>query len=171
MRGALAGFVGTLAMDVLWWRRAAKDGQAQPFLEFEVVHDVDGFEEAGAPAQAAAVAADAVGIDLPASAAAPAANAAHWLTGLGWGALYGASVAARDRRWPVDGPLLGITAWATSYALLAPVGIYQPPWDEDVAVLGHDLSAHLLYGSVTAGVHRALERATDVRAPGTGAAA
>lgn len=150
--------VGTLAMDLLWWRRRSSGDGSPSFLDFEVVHDVDGFEQAGAPAQAAAMAADAVGIDLPASAAAPAANVTHWLTGVGWGALYGASVAGRGGAWPVDGPLLGAVAWATSYAVLSPLGIYQPPLDEDLASLGRDLSAHLLYGSVTAGALRTLAR-------------
>lgn len=156
--GAVAGALGTLAMDVLWWRRAAAgaDGDPPAFADFEVVTGTSSAADAGAPAQVAAKAAHLVGAELPGDASAPAANAVHWATGIGWGALYGASVAARHHHAALDGPALGATAWATAYALLAPLGIYRPPWEYEVETLGRDLSAHLLFGSVTATVHRAL---------------
>ena len=43
-------------------------------------------------------------------------------------------------------------------ALLPLAGVYQPIWEYDVWTLGEDLSAHLVFGSVTAAVFAALTR-------------
>jgi uncharacterized membrane protein YagU involved in acid resistance len=80
----------------------------------------------------------------------------HWLTGLGWGALYGilAGSTARPRiRW---GLAYGSVVWLTSYVLLPAAKLYKPLWEYDAATLGKDFSAHLVYGAGTAAAFAAL---------------
>lgn len=153
--GAVAGAVGTVAMDLLWWRRSLQAGATDSFEEFEVV-DADRVDTAGAPAQVVDRAIRAVGGRLDDEDASTAANAAHWTTGAGWGALYGASVAARGGRGLLDGPILGAVAWSTAYGVLGPLGIYRPIWDYEASTLWRDLSAHLLFGTATAVAVRAV---------------
>ena len=92
----------------------------------------------------------------PDSWARPTTNIVHWLTGAGWGIQY--SVLGRNAgrgRWAL-GLLLGPSAWATSYVVLPPLGLYKPIWEYDAGTLEKDLSAHMLFGIVTAGALEAL---------------
>ena len=62
--GAVAGAIGTLAMDLVWFRRARSAGSDDGFAEWEFSGDTTGFDDAGAPAQVGKRAASAVGAEL-----------------------------------------------------------------------------------------------------------
>ncbi|HEX6785663.1 MAG TPA: hypothetical protein VF076_00585, partial [Acidimicrobiales bacterium] len=85
-------------------------------------------------------------------------NVTHWATGIGWGIQYGV-LAGRTSPRPWAGALvLGPAAWLTSYVVLPLAGVYKPIWEYDARTLADDLSAHLVFGSVTAAVFAALTR-------------
>lgn len=68
---------------------------------------------------------------------------------------------AADLGGLMAGPLSGATAWAASYAMLTPAGIYKPISEYPPAVLWQDFSAHLVFGSPPDRVCRAHRRAND----------
>jgi hypothetical protein len=41
-------------------------------------------------------------------------------------------------------------SWATGYAVLPQLGVYEPIWKYDLKTLEKDLSAHLVFGTATA---------------------
>jgi hypothetical protein len=154
--GAFAGMLGTLAMDLLWYRRFRTGGGTQPFLGWETSAGTESYETAAAPARTAKVVADMAGIDLPDSSARAFNNAVHWATGIGWGKAYGVTGAVLGTSNPLLGPLMGVVAWGTSYAVLPRLGVYRPMSEYDVDVLWQDLSAHLVYGAVLGVAYRML---------------
>lgn len=152
-RGMVAGAAGTLAMDLLWWSRHRRAGGQDHFADWEFATGTTSFEDAPAPGRVGRRAAQLVGIELPDDTAALATNVVHWLTGLGYGAAHGL---LHDRRRPLVGGLLtGMTAFASSYALLGALEVYEPIWKYDARTLAEDLGAHLLFGT-TAGLTYAL---------------
>lgn len=157
-KGALAGAVGTLAMDLVWYARYRRDDGEQRFGEWEFSSSVEGYEDAPAPARVAHLAAAAAGVTLPDETAGLANNVVHWATGIQWGAGYGLAVAGASAPGPALGLVLGPVAWGTSYAVLGPLGIYRPIWEYDAETLWKDLSAHLVFGVATATVFRVLTR-------------
>jgi len=91
--------------------------------------------------------ADAAGIELADSASGTTNNAVHWMTGVGWGK-FGAVAASVLPLPPLaTGVATGLTAWATSYAVLGHLGIYKPITEYDRETLWKDLSAHLVFGT------------------------
>jgi len=48
----------------------------------------------------------------------------------------------------------GAGVWASGYVVLPAAKLYEPIWKYDVKTLGEDLSAHLVYGLVTAAAWR-----------------
>lgn len=140
--GSLAGVVGLLAMDLLWYRRSGGD---DGFVAYEFSTDAQNFDDVGASAQVARRVARAVGVELPERSAGVANDLVHWMTGVGWGAAAGVLA---TRRGPfVSGILSGGFAFVASYVVLAPFGIYDPPWEYDAETLWKDLSAHLVFGA------------------------
>lgn len=157
-RGVLAGAVGTLAMDLVWYSRYRRGGGEDGFFDWEFSSSTKGFDDAGAPAQVGKRVVQTVfRKDLPDRAAALTNNIVHWTTGSQWGALYGVARRSRSGSSPADGLLLGPAAWATAYALLGAAGIYEPIWRYDKKTLAKDLSAHLVFGAATAGAYRLLD--------------
>jgi hypothetical protein len=155
--GALAGAAGTAAMDALLYRRYAADGGDQRFLDWETAAGVDSYETAPAPAQVGKRLVEGyLQRDLPPASARFATNAMHWATGIGWGVNHGIGVGSLTRRRPSYGLLTGMTAWAASYATLAPAGLYEPIWRYPAGVLAKDASAHAVFGLVTGTVFRLL---------------
>lgn len=153
VRGALAGMVGTVAMDLLWWQRSRKAGSDDAFLAWEFT-DADTFDDAGAPAQVGRKAAAAVGVTIPDEAAGTTNDVVHWLTGIGYGI---AHALVHDGRRPLaSGLLTGAGAFGNSYASLGALGIYEPVWDYDGDMLRQDLTAHLLFGAATGLAHGVL---------------
>lgn len=152
--GAVGGAVGTLAMDLVWYRRYRQDGGDAAFPEWEFSSGTDSFEDASAPGKVGKRLADAVGIDLPAHLAGATTNVMHWATGIGYGVGHGL---LQHRRGTLSGGgMTGVGAFANSYATLGALGIYEPIWDYDLETIWDDLSAHLVFGLVTAVTYRAL---------------
>ena len=147
MRGAVAGAVATAAMDLVWYRRYRRDGGDQPFATWELSTSATGFgPDAPAPARVGKRLADLVGVELGDDAVAPTNNVVHWMTGIGWGKAAGLAAAVLPVPAVVVGTGTGVAAWASSYAILGPLGIYRPITEYDRATLWKDLSAHLVFG-------------------------
>ena len=148
-RGAIAGAIGTLAMDLLWYRRYRRGGGEEPFRDWELTRELQSWDDAPAPGQAGRKLVQAVtGRDVAVEHAAALSNVMHWAYGLSWTAAYGVLVAARDRRrrlW--HGPAFGAAVWCSDYVTLPLAGVYEPIWEYDGATLYEDLSAHLVFGT------------------------
>lgn len=145
--GAFAGAAGTLAMDLVWYRRARRAGSEAGFAEWEVVSDLDRWEDAPAPGQMGRkILAALTGSDPGVDQAPAISNVMHWGYGTSWAAGY--ALLLRGRPWWA-GPALGATVWASDYVTLPLAGLYQPIWEYDVPTLAKDLSAHLVFGTAT----------------------
>jgi hypothetical protein len=159
VRGALAGAAGTLAMDLLWYRRYRSADGDDGFLDWELSAGTDSYAQAAAPAQVGKrIVEGYLQRELPASSARTMNNAVHWATGLLWGTVHGVLAGSATTPRTSSGLRTGVTAWAASYGMLAPAGIYKPPWRYPVEVLWKDLSAHLVYGVATGAMFKALGR-------------
>lgn len=159
-RGAVAGAVGTLAMDLLWYGRHRRSGGEADFTEWEFTH-AESVDEAGAPAQFADTVADAVGVVVPDEHAGTVNDAVHWATGVANG--IGHALVNGNRNPVLGGVLTGAGAFANSYAILGALGIYEPAWEYDAETLREDLGAHLVYGLATGLAYAAMDgsEATD----------
>lgn len=148
--GAVAGAVGTLAMDLLWYRRYRRDHGEEDFAPWEFAQDVTGWETASAPGQIGKKVEElALGRTPPDEWARPTTNVVHWATGIGWGINLALARLILPRVRGL-GLAVGPVAWLTSYAVLPLLKVYKPIWKYDARTLGKDLSAHLVYGTVTA---------------------
>lgn len=151
VRGAVAGAVGTAAMDALWYVRYRRGGGKTGFVDWETSAGLKGWDDAPAPAKFGRLVVQRLAHrDLPPQRARLVNNTVHWSTGAGWGAVFGVAQSAvgSGRSW--HGIPFGAAVWLQSYAVLAPAKLYKPIWDYDATTLGKDLSAHLLYGVTTA---------------------
>lgn len=155
--GAMSGAAGTAAMDLLLYRRYRRDGGNDSFWTWESAKSVGSWDEASAPGQ--------VGRKLeklvarrspPESWARPTTNAVHWATGIGWAAQYGVLAGKPFRHRWLLGLALGPAVWLSSYVVLPLAKVYKPIWKYDAAVLAKDLSAHMVYGTVTSAAYAAL---------------
>src|SRR4051794_41967783 len=96
--GVLAGVAGTLALDLVWYRRARRDGSEADFAEWEVVRDLDSWDGAPAPGKMGRKLVAAVtGSDPPVQRAAAISNGMHWIYGTSWAVGY--ALALRRRPW------------------------------------------------------------------------
>jgi hypothetical protein len=155
-RGAAAGVAGTLAMDLLWYRRYRAGGGEGGFADWEVTQDVPSWEEAPAPAQMGRKVLQTVtGQDVPLERAAALSNVMHWAYGTSW--TVGYALALRHRPWWA-GPAFGATVWASDYVTLPLAGVYEPIWKYDAGALWQDLSAHLVFGAAADATLRLLDR-------------
>ena len=146
--GAIAGAVGTIAMDALLYMRARKAGG-----------EGRGSRRGSSPT------ASRTGTRHPRPARS-AARSKRWSvvkihptsgpvrrptssTGspAGWGAQYGFLAGTSRRRVFAFGLLLGPAAWLSSYVVLPLAKVYKPIWEYDKKVLADDLSAHMVYGA------------------------
>jgi hypothetical protein len=154
--GAVAGAMGTAAMDYALYRRYRAGGGTQSFPEWEFAEDVTSWDEASAPGQLGEKVERVVTRQAPPGGWARATtNAVHWATGIGWGLQFGA-VAGRSRHRWVVAAALGPVAWLAGYVVLPLAGVYKPIWDYDAHTLGEDLSAHLVYGAATSAAFAAM---------------
>jgi hypothetical protein len=154
--GMGAGVVGTVAMDLVWYRRYRKDGGEDSFADWEVGTSTTSFDKAPAPGKVGKRIAEAVGVDLPAEAVGVTTNAMHWLTGVGYGFAHG--LLQHRRTVLVGGLATGAGAIANSYVTLGALGIYKPVWEYDRDTLLKDLSAHLVFGLTTSLAYRVMAR-------------
>ena len=150
LRGVESSAVGTLAMDALLYRRYRSGGGKDAFVPWETSDGVESWDGAPAPAQVAKRVLETVTKrEVPARYARTLNNVMHWGFGLGTGAAYG--LLAGTRRPGVWwGPPFGAAVWAGGYVVLPLLGVYQPIWTYDHTTLEKDLSAHLVFGTVTA---------------------
>ncbi|MFZ0012770.1 MAG: hypothetical protein WAL25_01525 [Acidimicrobiia bacterium] len=158
LAGAVGGAVGTLFMDLLWYRRYRDSGGDQPFAPWETSAGTTGFEDAAAPARTAKAMAELFGVELPDSSARALNNGVHWITGIAWGKAHGVVAGTANGASPFTGLVTGVVAWATSYVVLPKLGVYEEMSEYEPEVLWQDLSAHLVYGSVLGTVYWALSR-------------
>jgi hypothetical protein len=149
VRGAVAGAVGTVAMDVFWYARYRNGGGEQEPLAWEF----------GGPSRWDSVSAPAhVGRrlykgftqhPLDERWARLTNNVMHWGYAVAWGSALGVVAGSLPRKRLLEGPLFGASVWASSYVALPLAGLYKPIWKYSVGELGPDLAAHLIYGTVT----------------------
>lgn len=158
-RGAVAGAVGTLAMDAVWYLRYRRGGGTQPFAQWEFSTGLSSWD--GAPAPALVGKRLYEGLfqrELGARWAGVTNNITHWATGIGWGVQYGlfASSVSSPRARAIAASSLGPAVWGASYVVLPAAKLYQPIWDYGVKTLTRDLTAHMAFGSGTATAFRML---------------
>jgi uncharacterized membrane protein YagU involved in acid resistance len=153
-RGLFAGIVGTAVMTG-WQELSARllssedsgsgDGDADDGAQ--ATEPGDPWETASAPAKVARRAVNGfLQKDIPADKITLTTNVMHWAYGTAWGAAYGLIAGTRKRSSITDGLRFGTIVWASSYAQLVPMGIYEPPWKYSPRTLAMDLSYHLAYG-------------------------
>jgi hypothetical protein len=153
-RGAAAGAIGTLAMDVVWYVRYRRGGGDDEFADWEITKDPGSWEQAPAPGQMGRKLLQLAGVDVPVERAAALSNFMHWVYGSTWTAAY--ALLPRHPWWA--GPALGAAVWSSDYVALPLAGIYQPIWRYDVPTLAKDLSAHLVFGTTADVALRVLAR-------------
>lgn len=147
--GAVAGAVGTVAMDAVWYRRYQRGGGEDSPVDWEFSAGASKWDDVSAPGQVGRrVVEGFLGHELPDRWARTTQNVVHWATGISWGVQF-AIVASSVRRPVRLLPALGPTAWASSYALLGAAKIYKPIWEYDAKTLADDLSAHAVFGAAT----------------------
>lgn len=156
-QGALAGAMGTLAMDLAQYARYRAGDGRQGFVEWEF-RGVNSFEGAPAPAQIAKRIFEAMTQrELSDEHAGMANNLMHWSYGIAWGSARALLVGSRTRNvkfW--SGALFGTSVWLMDYMALPITGLYKPMWEYDAKTLGKDLGDHVVYGMVSGLVLRAL---------------
>jgi hypothetical protein len=148
LRGVVAGAIGTVAMDAVWYARYRKGGGEGAFLDWDITRDVPSWDDASAPGQVGRKILEAVTRrPVPVERAAALTNVMHWGYGATWTAAYGLLVRGRARRPAWHGPAFGAAVWSSDYVSLPLLGIYEPIWTYDVQTLYRDLSAHLVFGA------------------------
>jgi len=158
VHGAIAGTLGTVAMDALWYRRYRTRGGDGGVLAWEFGSNPSTWDEAPAPARAGReLAAKLMGYDVPIEQAGRLTNLMHWAYGPAWGAQFALVAAVRRRRsGPASGLAFGTLVWASDYLTLPLIGVYQPIWRYPKRALLEDLTAHLLFGLCAAAALRAI---------------
>jgi hypothetical protein len=158
-RGALAGAVGTVAMDLVWFARYKRDGGKDGFWAWETGANISSWDDVSAPGQVGRRLAEGfLQRELPDRWARLTNNVVHWVYGMAWGAQYGVvagSAPQPARAWWGVG--LGPVVWGSGYVVLPLAKLYKPIWEYDGATLAKDLSAHMAYGTTTGAVFAALD--------------
>lgn len=155
--GAAAGAVGTLAMDLVWYRRYRRSGGTDGFVDWDFAAGTDSYENASTPAQVGRRLIEGLfDVQLKPDTARLTTNVVHWATGVGWGALHGLVVGSTASASPAYGLGTGLTAWLGAFTILPLARLYEPMWKYDATTLRKDLSAHLVFGAATGLAFRAL---------------
>ena len=90
VRGAAAGAVGTVAMDLLWFSRYRRSGGHSRFVDWEFSASLSSWDDAPAPAQFGRRLIQVVlQRELSPEWARLVNNIVHWATGVGWSAGFG----------------------------------------------------------------------------------
>jgi hypothetical protein len=156
-RGLVAGAVGTLAMDALWFARYRRDGGESGFAAWELSSGLCSWEDAPAPAQVGKRLVEGLfERELPPQRAALVNNITHWAYGMLGGAQYGIVEGSLRAPRVLNGLPFGASVWAAGYLVLPALKLYKPIWEYDRETLAKDLSAHLVYGLATATTFRLL---------------
>ena len=159
-RGLVAGGAGTVAMDLVVYRRYRSEGGAQGLVEWEFSAGLEDWEGAAAPAQVGKRLVEGLfQTELAPRWARLTNNVMHWAYGLSWGAQYGLVAGSmRTPPSPAYGLVLGAVAFGTGYVVRPAAKLYKPIWEYDRATLAKDLTGHLAFGVTTAAVFRLLSR-------------
>jgi len=159
VRGAIAGAIGTAAMDLLWYSRYRRGGGKDPFLRWESAAAVEGWDDASPPGRLGEKVERIVTQRQPPERwARTTTNVVHWATGIGWAAQYGVLAGRSSSHSVLRGLVLGPVVWLSGYVILPLAGVYKPIWEYDARTLGEDLSAHLVFGVTTGVTYAALTR-------------
>ncbi len=164
IRGAGASAFGTLAMDVVLYRRYRRDGGDVAFAGWETSDGLTSWEAAPAPALVARKLLEGgLRREVPTRFARVLNNATHWAFGMAAGAGYGllAGSGRPPKVWL--GVPFGAAVWAEGYIVLPLLGVYEPIWRYDLRTLAKDLSAHIVFGTATAAAFHVLSRAPERR--------
>jgi len=157
--GAVAGAVGTAAMDLLLYTRYRRGGGKDSLWRWESAEDVMSWDEASAPGQLGQkVERLLTRREPPDRWARSTTNLMHWATGIGWATQYGLLASRRSRHPWLRALALGPVVWLSGYVILPLVKVYKPIWNYDARTLADDLSAHLVYGTATSAVVAILSR-------------
>lgn len=149
LRGAVAGAVGTVAMDVFWYARYRSGGGEQRPLTWEF-RGPSRWDSVSAPAQVGRRLYEGLTQrPLDERWARLTNNLMHWGYGIGWGSAFGVLADSLPRRRLLEGPAFGASVWASSYVTLPLAGLYKPIWRYSLGELAPDLAAHLIYGTAT----------------------
>jgi hypothetical protein len=150
VRGLIAGAVGTLVMDLVWYRRYKRGSGESPFLDWEFAAGLTDWQSAPAPAKLGKHLYEGVfQRELPPARARLTSNIMHWGYGTTWSIVYGMAVGSLRRPSVVYGLPFGALVWATSYVILPLAKLYKPIWEYDPPTLLKDATAHLAYGTGT----------------------
>ena len=149
-RGVAAGVIGTTAMTALQElsilaRKVRANGSGPPEDD-----QGDPWSHAPAPAQVAKRLLETIfHQEVHADRIRLLTNLTHWGYGTSLGVVYGllGRRVTPGRSPLVRGPLYGTGAWAMSYAMLVPMGLYEPPWRYPAKTIAKDLSYHLVFGA------------------------
>jgi len=159
VRGLVAGAVGALAMDLVWYRRYKRGGGESKFLDWEFSAGMAEWQNAPAPAQLGKRLYEGVfQRTLPPERAGFTNNVMHWGYGMAWSTAYGIVVGSLRRPSAIYGLPFGAVVWATSYVVLPLAKLYKPIWEYDAPTLLKDLTAHLAYGTGTSAAFALLAR-------------
>ncbi|MGO9488689.1 MAG: DUF1440 domain-containing protein [Solirubrobacteraceae bacterium] len=161
-RGLVAGAIGTAAMDLFLFSRYKRERGEERFLAWEFSAGMRSWEQAPAPAQIGKRVVEGVfDHELPAASVPLVNNVTHWGYGILAGVQYGIVAGSASEQRVAYGIPFGATVWATSYVVLPLAKLYKPIWEYDAETLAKDLSAHLVYGLVTAAAFKRLASRTE----------
>jgi hypothetical protein len=159
LRGAVAGTLGTLAMDTLLYRRYRRGGGDAAFPGWESSEGLKSWDDAPAPALVAKRFLEhALHHEVSPRYARLLNNLTHWGFGIANGAGYGLLAGSRRNPKLSYGPPFGAAVWSGGYVVLPLLGVYEPIWKYDLETLAKDLSAHLVFGTSTAAAFLLLSR-------------
>jgi hypothetical protein len=155
IRGALAGAVGTAAMDTLLFARYRRGGGTSRVLDWEFSAGVTNWDEAPAPAHVGRRLVEGLfQVQLPPTRARLVNNLTHWAFGIVNGVPYGIVAGSLPTPRVRYGLPFGAAVWSSGYVVLPAAGLYEPIWKYDATTLANDLSAHLVFGLTTAAFFR-----------------
>jgi hypothetical protein len=142
-------------MDLLLFARYRHGGGESRFADWETSAALDGWESAPAPALVGKRLVEGLfQIELAPRHARLVNNVTHWAFGVANGAPYGIVAGSLPKAPVAYGLPFGAIVWSGGYVVLPLAKLYEPIWKYDVKTLADDLSAHLVYGLVTAGAWR-----------------
>ena len=156
-RGLVAGGVGTVAMDALWFVRYRRGGGRSNFASWEFSSGVCSWDQAPAPARVGKRLVEGLfQRELSPRREPLVNNITHWGYGMLGGAQYGLLAESLSFPRVRYGLPFGAAVWASSYVVLPAAKLYRPIWEYDLKTLAKDLTAHLVYGVSTAAALRLL---------------
>jgi hypothetical protein len=152
--------MGTAAMDWLWFWRYKRDHGEGSFRAWEFSSGICSWEQAPPPAQIGRRLVEGVfQVEVPPERAPLVNNITHWGYGMLGGAQYGVVAGSLASPRIVYGIPFGTTVWLSGYVVLPLAHLYKPIWEYDAKTLAKDLTAHLVYGLITAAAFDLLARA------------